>query len=237
MHRRNPTSRPTTPAARCSSPSFSARTPPTLTVPSVRSDEELLESLLAGESEQNWRAFLARFEGLVRSTIVRAVRARRSRLSNADFEDLRASFLASLLANDRHALRAFDPRRGLKLRSWLVILAEHHGVDWARAQSTRARYVEADLPLREADLREQPPTPEELALRKELHERMRGALRTLGDRQRELYDLYFEQDLAPSEVAGRMGTTLQTVHSGRHKLELRLTSAVLGSEGSLPAAA
>ena len=188
-------------------------------------DEEVLARLLRDESEASWRSFLARFEPILLATIARAARARGVRLGADDRNDIRGSFLAMLLANDRRPLRAFDPTRGVKPAAWIAMLADRHAIDCLRARRSRARCGDA-LPLRDAGLEAPAPTPEDVLLRVERIERLRSAAATLARRQRQLYTLHVEQGLELAEVAGRMGTTLQTVHSCRHKMERSLRSAV-----------
>lgn len=197
--------------------------------PSPSSDEELLDRVLRHESEESWRAFLARFEPLVLATILRTAHARRAWLTRDDLEELRAGFLAALLANDRRALRAFDPARGCKLSSWIGLLAKRHTIDWLRATGVETWPLAVGPSPRPANaVRDLVPTPEDLTAHKEQLERLREAVGALEGRQRQLYRLHFEQGLDLVEVAGRMGTTLQTVHSCRHKMQLRLTRAVRG---------
>lgn len=226
----------TKPPARSSRRSLFGSRRPALPVRSFGSDEELLAILLRDDDEATWRAFFLRFEGLIVSTLLRAARARGVWLGGDDVDDLRASFVTVLLAEGRRALRVFDPARGITLASWIVILAERHTLTCLRARHVRARCRDIELALLGAGPGAREPTPEELALRKEQVERVRGAVGTLGRRQRELYDLHIEQGLDPIEVARRMGTSLQTVHSCRHKMELRLRSVALGAPEPLPAA-
>jgi RNA polymerase sigma-70 factor (ECF subfamily) len=65
----------------------------------------------------------------------------------------------------------------------------------------------------------------------ELWERERAqivakVLAELSDREREFFALYFGQDLAPEAIAARMGISVATVYTKRHKLERRLSELV-----------
>ncbi|MEZ4303040.1 MAG: sigma-70 family RNA polymerase sigma factor [Polyangiaceae bacterium] len=214
---------------------FSAPVSPSLL--SSLTDEALLAALLGRESEPLWRTFLARFERLIVSSILRAARFGQVVLAEPDVEDIRSSFLVALLARDRHMLRAFDPGRGVKVSTWIALLAMRHGRDCIKVLRTRGRYETPEMtPKAERLLATRRATPAEIVEQRELFARMRGALSALPERQRELYELYFRLDMEPEEVASRMRTTVQTVHSCRHKIEKRLVQVVLGRGGARLAA-
>lgn len=195
------------------------------------SDEAILAALLAGESEALWRAFFVRFEALVRATLRRTARAYGVCLGDDEVDDLHAGVAAQLLANDRRALRSFDPSRGTPLRAWIVVVAERRALTYLRARRVRIRRGEHLLAVPEVRdlLPHCGPNPEEMASRRQLLDRLRGALDVLGRRQRELFDLFFAEGLELAEVAARMGTTLQTVRACRHKMERRLVRAIHGN--------
>lgn len=211
-------------------PAASPSTTPTPSSPTAsigadarRSDARLVEALLAHHDDA-WRSFLGRFDRIICHSIRRAT-CRGPMLLTTDEEraDIRASFLLSLFAHDSRKLRTFDSARGSLLSTWIAMLAERHAVDHVRALCTRARHRMSES---ESEGHAAIPSPEELMLQKQGIARMRDALATLAPRERELFDLYFEDDMPAAEIADRMGTSLQTVYSRRHKVELHLSRAV-----------
>src|SRR5688572_22693045 len=88
----------------------------------VFSDDALLEAVLRRDA----RAFaelLGRFRGLLFRCISR-VTARYTRvLSSEDLDEIFAEACAALWTEDLRRLRAFDPNRGMKLGSWLGLIA------------------------------------------------------------------------------------------------------------------
>ena len=190
------------------------------------SDAELVRGLLADEPTA-WREFNTRFSRLVLSTISRVTTRFRGVVSQEDVREIYATFSVQLLANDKHKLRQFDPERGNKLSTWLGLLASHTAYDFlrsARREPKRAALTEAE------DLHSSQPDPCESALMRERAELVRNLLADFTDKDRAFIQLYFGEGLAPERVAERLGISVKTVYSKRHKIQARLQALLIEAQ-------
>lgn len=193
---------------------------------SFSSDEALVAALIDGD-DNAWRELHARYGTLMRQCIARVMPRG---ASSEDIQEVFAMLSMQLIANDKHRLRMFDPTRGLRLRSWIALLATHCARDYVRS-SRRDRERE---PLSSAeDLPCDFPSPLDLAERRERAAILASALGTLTVRDRELVSLYLGEELAPEQIAQRMQISVKTVYSKAYKIKARL-SAML-SEAKLAA--
>ncbi len=181
-------------------------------------DAQLVTALIADEPRA-WREFNTRFSRLVLSTISRVTTRFRGVVSQEDVREIYATFSVQLLANDKNKLRQFDPARGNKLSTWLGLLASHTAYDFlrsARREPKRAALSEAD------DLYSAQPDPCESALMRERAELVRNLLADFTDKDRAFIQLYFGEGLAPERIAERLGISVKTVYSKKHKIQARL---------------
>ncbi len=184
-----------------------------------------VRELIAG-SEAAWRAFDARYGRLVVRCIGRVVARFASVASSEDVPEVYATLVAQLLANDRQKLRAFDPSRGTRFSSFVGMLALNATYDHLRSVrrgSARGSLVDAERLPSDA------PDPYDLCARKQQAERIRDLLAQLSERDRDFVALYFSEGLEPDEVAARLGISVKTVYSKKHKIQSRL-SALLERE-------
>jgi RNA polymerase sigma-70 factor (ECF subfamily) len=191
--------------------------PDTLSIHDL-TDAELVRALLADDARA-WREFNTRFSRLVLSTISRVTTRFRGVVSQEDVREIYATFSVQLLANDKHKLRLFDPARGNKLSTWLGLLASHTAYDFlrsARREPKRAALSEAD------DLYCAQPDPCESALMRERATLVGKLLADFTDKDRAFIQLYFGEGLAPERVAERLGISVKTVYSKKHKIQARL---------------
>lgn len=82
-----------------------------------------------------WREFHKRYDKLIASGAVKVVG--RFRGSSDAVDEVRGNVYASLLANDMHKLRAWDAARGLKLGSYMHMLAGQSAWDYMRQVKRR----------------------------------------------------------------------------------------------------
>ena len=113
--------------------------------------------------------------------------------------------------------------------AWLVRIARNRAIDQIRANSVRARTVEASpLP---------PPveTPEARAVMSEQQRAVARALDTLPSEQRELIEHAYFQGLTQSELAERfhlpLGTVKTRVRTGMMALRRELQQVMVGATG------
>jgi RNA polymerase sigma-70 factor (ECF subfamily) len=190
------------------------------------SDATLVRALLADEPSA-WREFNTRFSRLVLSTISRVTTRFRGVVSQEDVREIYATFCVQLLANDKNKLRSFDPERGNKLSTWLGLLASHTAYDFlrsARREPKRAALTEAE------ELYSSLPDPCESALMRERAELVRTLLADFTDKDRAFIQLYFGEGLAPERVAERLGISVKTVYSKKHKIQARLQALLVEAQ-------
>jgi RNA polymerase sigma-70 factor (ECF subfamily) len=189
-----------------------------------RSEElTLVARLLEGEAAA-WKAFHVAYGRLITTTIARVVGRFGIRAGSEDAREIQASLCLELLANDKSKLRAFDPERGARFSTWVAMLASHAAYDFLRRRRREPRSdVECDADLVACDA----PDPHTLC---ELGERARlveSLTVDFSEKDRQFLDLYFAQGLEPDQVAIRMGISVKTVYSKKHKIRGRI-EALLG---------
>lgn len=111
----------------------------------------------------------------------------------------------------------FDPRRG-KLRSWLVIVARSNAIDRYRQLSRRQT-----VPLEDVMLTHSAGLSDGLA-RKEQKQKLRKAIHSLPEPDREILLRRYFYDQKPKQIALAMGMTVRQVDNFlyRTKKKLRL---------------
>lgn len=190
------------------------------------SDAELVRALIADDARA-WREFNTRFSRLILSTISRVTARFRGVVSQEDVREIYATFSVQLLANDKNKLRSFDPARGNKLSTWLGLLASHTAYDFlrsARREPKRAAMSEAE------DLYTSLPDPCESALMRERASLVGKLLADFTDKDRAFIQLYFGEGLAPERVAERLGISVKTVYSKKHKIQARLQALLVEAQ-------
>jgi RNA polymerase sigma-70 factor (ECF subfamily) len=190
--------------------------------PSAWSEAELLDRLLASDPSA-WRELNSRYARLVTSCIQRVVTRFARRISADAVEEIYATFSLKLLANDKHKLRSFEPSRGNKLGTWLGMLATHCAYDYLRG----VRREPSAVCLTEAEaLSSEHQDPCEAAMLNERAEMVRGLLADFSDKDRQFVALYYGDGLSPEHVAERLGISVKTVYSKKHKIQRRLSEIV-----------
>ena len=197
-------------------------TPVVSVAPSAGSEAELLDGLLASDSRA-WRELNQRYSRLVISCIQRVVTRFARRISADAVEEIYATFSLKLIANDKHKLRSFEPSRGNKLGTWLGMLATHCAYDYLR--SVRREPNAVGLTEAEALCSEQQ-DPCESALLSERAELVRALLAEFSDKDRQFVALYYGDGLSPEHVAERLGISVKTVYSKKHKIQRKLSEIV-----------
>ncbi len=190
--------------------------------PSAWSEAELLDGLLANDTRA-WRELNQRYSRLVISCIQRVVARFARRISADAVEEIYATFSLKLLANDKHKLRSFEPSRGNKLGTWLGMLATHCAYDYLRS----VRREPSPVCLTEAEtLSSDSQDPCESAQLSERAELVRALLAEFSDKDRQFVALYYGDGLSPEHVAERLGISVKTVYSKKHKIQRKLSEIV-----------
>ncbi len=187
-------------------------------------DEVLVEAMLVNDTRA-WREFQRRYDRLIHRCITKVTRRFASIVMHEDVREIYASLLLSLLANDKHKLKSFDPARGNRFSSWIGLLAINSAYDYLRAlkrEPAKGTLAEA------ADLVCELPDPYEQAVEQE---RAQIAARTLAGfsaKDKAFAALYFGEGMEPTEIARVLSISVKTVYSKKHKIQSRLES-VLGT--------
>jgi RNA polymerase sigma-70 factor (ECF subfamily) len=189
-------------------------------------DLVLIDAMIANEPVA-WREFQRRYDRLIHRCITKVTRRFSSMVSQDDVREIYATLYVSLLANDKHKLRTFDPERGNRFSSWIGLLAINCAYDYLRSLK---REPQKEQLADNSELVCELPDPFELTAE---HERAALAQRTLEDfseKDRTFAALYFGEGMDPTEIATRMNISVKTVYSKKHKIQSRLES-VLAPEG------
>ncbi len=183
-------------------------------------DEVLVAAMLA-DLPKAWCAFRARFDRLVIRSITKVTHRFPHLVSGDDVGDIYATFYMSLVVNDKHKLRAFDPERGSRFSSWIALLASNRAYDYLR--SLRREPEKEDLSKAD-DTACEKPDPFESAADGERATITADALEGMSEKDRAFAALYFGEGLEPPEVARKLQISVKTVYSKRHKIQTRLES-------------
>ena len=198
----------------------SSSSSPELSYFSTCSDVDMISGLLENRPEA-WRALTLRYGRLIQSCISRVVSRFPSVVRAEDQAEIYSMLYLQLLANDRNKLRSFAPERGSRLSTWLGLLATHTAYDFLRT----IRRIPRTTGLAEAEeLAGETPDPVEVTLVRERADLVDEALAGFTSKDRQFVELYFGEGLDPDEVARRMGISVKTVYSKRHKIQRRLQS-------------
>lgn len=203
---------------------------PAQSIQSTAEDEmRLVRGLVAGETGC-WREFSQRYARMLEACIGRVTTRFPGLVGPEDVREIYALFCLNLLANDRHRLRSFNPTKGMRLSSWFGLIAVHTAYDYLRnARRQPSGPCVDDL----VDLAAQVPDTSEGCERREQAHQLARLLDELSARDREFMILYFDQGLSPEEVASKMGISIKTVYTKKHKIRSRLEELI----GAVPAAA
>lgn len=188
-------------------------------------DRALVQRLLA-DDRRAWADLDRRYGRLIERCITKVTSRFSAVVGAEDVREIRAALLLSLLANDKHKLRSFEPSRGSKLGSWLGMLAAHAAYDYLRGvrrEPRRVAVVEAERLSSEAA------DPFEVLDLRERARAVEALLRGFTEKDREFIALYYAEGLEPEQVAAQMGISVKTVYSKKHKIRSRLAELLHGA--------
>jgi RNA polymerase sigma factor (sigma-70 family) len=200
-------------------------------VASPADDEDLVRRALAGERAARRELADSLLDSIQREVVISLVRVAGAsgRDPRQEVRDLVHDVLVSLWEHDGRELRRWDPERGRSLDSFVRlvarrrvarILSQGRGNPWA-LQSVDAPGIEHDPALvRRLEQREQLD-----ALLVALHARM-------SERDHELFELLFVQQVDPEAVAGQLGMTRGAVNAWCYRT--RKLARQLAGDGASP---
>ena len=198
---------------------------------SVWSDEQLLAKLVKSHPLA-WREFERRYERLIERCILKVTRRFSSVVSVDDVREIGGQLRLSLLANDMHKLRIYNPSRGTKLGSWIGMLSVNAAYDFLRSAGRRPLLDKVDGaidPHEEVDR-----TPLDQLIEKERWEHLNGLLAEFTDKDRTFVELYYQRGMEADEIAAEMQISLKTVYSKKHKIRAHLVRSLQGLTGESP---
>ncbi len=182
-------------------------------------DDEVLISGMLADLPKAWRAFRVRFDRLVMRSITKVTHRFPQLVGADDVGDIYATFYLSLLMNDKHKLRAYDPERGSRFSSWIALLASNRAYDYLR--SLRREPEKEELSYAD-DMACERSDPFECAAEGERASITALAFEGMSEKDRAFAALYFGEGLEPPEVARQLQISVKTVYSKRHKIQTRL---------------
>jgi RNA polymerase sigma-70 factor (ECF subfamily) len=185
-------------------------------------DEELIAGLVTNDPAA-WRTFQKKYDALIVRCISKVTRRFASRVSQDDVREIYANLYVSLLGNDMHKLRTFDPERGNRFSSWMGLLAINAAYDYLR--TLKRRPLEQDI-SDAVDIVADAPDAFELTSEAERAAIAQAALAEFSEKDRTFAALYFGEGMEPQEIATTMNISVKTVYSKKHKIQSRLESVL-----------
>jgi RNA polymerase sigma factor (sigma-70 family) len=171
------------------------------------SDEDLWSAAQAGDAAA-FERFFVRHRPL-------ALHIARQICGEAAEDAVQAAFLSVWRAR-----ASYSVEKG-SVRNWLMTTVRNRAIDVVRSHKAR-REVPAGEHLPDI---EDPVLTEEIALRRATSRVLRTAMAQLPDRQRQVLELGYIEELSQSEIARALGLPLGTV-KGRSRLALQRLAAV-----------
>lgn len=175
----------------------------------------MLEALRDGSNESVWRDFDLRFRPIV------VAFARRLGLDSADAADVAQETLLQFVRDYRDG--KYDRSRG-RLGAWLMGIARHRVDDLRRRVSSRRETRGESAIVMLPDANQLGTIWDEECHQVVLEEAFRELERTsrVSPRTLKAFRLHVVEQLEPSEVARRLGTSIRSVYLAKHRCLHRL---------------
>jgi RNA polymerase sigma-70 factor (ECF subfamily) len=183
---------------------------------------ELLHNVLEVGDEAAWREFYQRFDSYIYRCIT-CITARFSGMDREDVAEIRGNVNLRLLDNNMRKLRDYDPERGMKLKSWIGMMANQTTYDYLRRVSRQPLCTDQIGFLTDGgcDAFDLTAAREELRL-------IERALAGFSERDQVFIRLLQIEERPADEVAELMGISTKTVYTKMYKIRAKL--ADLGVE-------
>jgi RNA polymerase sigma factor (sigma-70 family) len=197
----------------------------------------LLEALLATKKkvqhDRLWAEFVQRYERLIVSCVVKALRRYGATFSRDDLDDLVGDVWLVLLREDMKKLRQYDATRGFRIASFLGLVATNATIDHLRARQAESTPLD-DVIEDFASLRAE--APRDVVEARQEAELARAALAQLSGEERAFVVDCFRDERSPEELARSLGVTTNTVYSRKFKIREKLQKIVRTLDGAPVAA-
>jgi RNA polymerase sigma factor (sigma-70 family) len=186
----------------------------------------LLQALLRAtcrEQERLWAEFVRRYERLIVSCVVKAMRRYGATFSRDDVDDLTNDVWLALLRDDLRKLRQYDAARGFRIASFIGLVATNVTIDHLRARQAEAAPLDEGLEDFVSLRAEQPRDVVEFREQASLAQ---AALNRLSKDERAFVVWCFRDEQSPEELARSLGITTNTVYSRKFKIREKLQKIV-----------
>ncbi|MBW2734599.1 MAG: sigma-70 family RNA polymerase sigma factor [Deltaproteobacteria bacterium] len=183
----------------------------------------LLDDVLRGHGVA-WESFQRHYEGLVRACIRKALCRYHAEHSHDDVEDLTADTWYLLLKDDKKKLRLFDPKRGVRLSSWIGLVTTNHVIDMLRRRRNHQSLDEiSDIDPRTVS---QERTPHQILEVRQSADVASRALEQLNCSDRDFLLACYRDERQPADLAHELGVSINTVYSRKFKIRAKLSRIV-----------
>jgi RNA polymerase sigma-70 factor (ECF subfamily) len=202
--------------------------PPIRVALSPEEELSLLRGLLC-DDQRAWRSFYERYSRLMYAAITRVTCRFGSLVCQEDVREIYSNLCLQLLMGNKRRLRSFDPSRGTTLGAWLALLATHSAYDFLRTRRREPRtetLVGVDaLSSEQPDayrICSEQPDAYRICCAREIVREVEALIEDLSLRDQEFIAVYYGQDLDPEQTAQRLGISVNTVYSKKHKIRARI---------------
>lgn len=204
-------------------------------------DERLVAAALAGQAVAR-RQLGARLLDVIAREITHVLRrsaAAQGRDARQEVRDLVQEVLVSLFEHDGRELRRWDPARGRQLDSFVRLVARRKA---ARMLGQQKGNPWADLPVDPSTLEVSEDDANTGAILRQIEQReelgcvLDALYAHMSDRDFELFDLLFIQDLDPGEVAAALAMTRGAVNAWCYRTR-KLARGCLAQHQARPSSA
>jgi RNA polymerase sigma-70 factor, ECF subfamily len=193
----------------------------------------LLQATKKAQHDRLWSDFVQRYERLIVSCVVKALRRYGATFSRDDLDDLVGDVWLVLLREDMKKLRQYDATRGFRIASFLGLVATNATIDHLRARQAEATPLD-EIIEDYASLRAE--APRDVVEARQEAELARAALEQLSGEERAFVVDCFRDEVSPEELARTLGVTTNTVYSRKFKIREKLQKIVRSLDGAPVAA-
>jgi RNA polymerase sigma-70 factor (ECF subfamily) len=190
-------------------------------------ESALLQSLLRaetrGEQDRHWAAFVRRYERLIVSCVVKAMRRYGATFSRDDVDDLTNDVWLALLRDDLRKLRQYDAERGFRIASFIGLVATNVTIDHLRTRQAESAPLDEGL---EDFVSLRAEAPRDVVEFREQATLAQAALNRLSHDERDFVVWCFRDEQSPEELAKCLGVTTNTVYSRKFKIREKLQKIV-----------
>jgi RNA polymerase sigma factor (sigma-70 family) len=189
---------------------------------------ELLESLLGSttveQRKTHWSEFVRRYERLIASCVLKAMRRYGAWFSPEDIDDLVNDVWVTLLRDDLRKLRQYDASRGLRIASFVGLVATNVTIDSLRSRRVETTSLDSvtkscSASTHVSETRDETEDRESARVATE-------ALSRLSNVERAFVVEAFRTGCSHQELARSLGLSTNTIYSRKFKLRAKLARLV-----------